>query len=76
LPVALDVHFQDQGVMHRRGYERRDHVAFPITKGNDLVALDPFVSAKSDIITNLLRRCRRVVTMDHRDVKETRVTKL
>ena len=60
----------------RRGYERRDHVAIPVTKCHDLVAFDFLVPIEADVIAALFRRCRRAVTVDHRDVQEIRVMKL
>ena len=35
-----------------RGYERRDHVAISVTKGDDLVTFDVFVAAEPNVIAS------------------------
>ena len=45
----------------------------PITKRDHLVAFDFLVPVEADIVTILLRRGRRAVAVDDRDVKELRL---
>ena len=74
LILATDPNRQFVPIAWRR-YERCDHVAVPIAKGDDLIPFDLFVAAEADIVTSLLGRSRRAVAMDHPNVKEIRVTK-
>ena len=60
----------------RRRNKRRDHIAMPIAEGDDLIAFHFLVTAETDVVAALLRRCRRSVAVDDRDVEEIGSMKL
>jgi len=59
----------------RGRYERRDHVAVTITKGNDLVTLDMLVPVKSNVVAALLGHGRRSVTVHDRCIDQIAIKK-
>ena len=44
--------------------KRRDDIAIPVTKGDDLIALDLLVSVEADVVAPFLRRRGRAIAVD------------
>ena len=53
-----------------RRHKRRKHIAVPVAKGNDLVALDLLVPAETEVVAAFFRRGRRAVTVDDAGVEQ------
>ena len=79
-----DARHQRQGFSQERRFiaiaggrnKRRNHIAIPIAKGDDLVTLHLLVPAETDVVAALLRRCRRAIAMDDSSVEEIGLMKL
>src|ERR1700682_3929197 len=50
--------------------KRRDDIAIPVTKGDDLIALDLLVSVEADVVAAFLRRRGRAIAVDDGHIEE------